>query len=259
MTIVGVTACAGGNTTETTGGTTGGDTTGGPAGDAASGVPAATASSATASSTVTYTTSPGPSPAPTPSASAEPPEFSATIASVSRDEVPYSWQPNCPVPLSRLRKITMTYWGFDDRAHTGEMVVNRDVADDVVSVFRKLYDQRYPIRRMESVDVYKGSDYDSIEADNTSAFNCRRATGSGSWSEHAYGRAVDLNPRENPFVYGDGSYAHKNARAYVGRPEKPGVIHAGDKVVRAFEKIGWGWGGYWSGYKDYQHFSASGR
>lgn len=154
----------------------------------------------------------------------------------------------------------MTYWGFDNRTHTGEMVVNRDVAEDVVSVFRKLYDQRFPIRRMELIDVYKGSDYDSIDADNTSAFNCRRATGSGNWSEHAYGRAIDLNPRENPFVYGDGSYAHENASAYVDRPlDKPGVINADDEVVRAFEEIGWGWGGYWSGYKDYQHFSKSGR
>ncbi|GIH73316.1 hypothetical protein Mth01_55690 [Sphaerimonospora thailandensis] len=152
----------------------------------------------------------------------------------------------------------MTYWGLDDRAHTGEMVVNAAVAEEVASVFRKLYDQRYPIRRMELVDAYKGSDYDSIDAGNTSAFNCRSATGSGNWSEHAYGRAIDLNPLENPFVYADGSHAHSNADEYVDRPKKPGVIHADDKVVRAFEEIGWGWGGYWSSYKDYQHFSKSG-
>ncbi|WP_405395084.1 M15 family metallopeptidase [Microbispora hainanensis] len=197
--------------------------------------------------------------APTPSPSGPPP-FSSKIENVSRDEVRYSWRPGCPVPLSGLRKITMTYWGFDGKAHTGTLVVNKKVAEDVASVFGKLYEMRYPIRRMVPVDVYKGSDYDSIDADNTSAFNCRNATGSGSWSNHTYGLAVDVNPRENPYVYADGSHAHRNADAFVDRPlKKPGVINSGDRVVRAFARIGWGWGGSWSGAKDYQHFSVNGR
>ncbi len=203
--------------------------------------------------------SPAPGNGPTPSPSGPPP-FSAKIDKVSRDDVRHSWRPGCPVPLSGLRKITMTYWGFDDQAHTGTLVVNKKVAEDVASVFGKLYDMRYPIRRMETVDVYKGSDNDSIDADNTSAFNCRSATGSSSWSNHAYGLAVDLNPRENPYVYANGSNAHRNADAFVDRPlKKPGVINSGDRVVRAFQQIGWGWGGSWSGAKDYQHFSVNGR
>ncbi len=172
----------------------------------------------------------------------------------------YSWRQGCPVPLNGLRMITMPHWGFDGKVHTGRLVVNQTVADDVVSVFKKLYGFRYPIRRMEPVDAYKGDDYASIDADNTSAFNCRAATGTTNWSEHAYGQAVDLNPLENPYVYANGSHAHRNADAYVKRPlHKPGVINAGDRVVRAFETISWGWGGYWSGAKDYQHFSKSGR
>ncbi|WP_433220715.1 M15 family metallopeptidase [Microtetraspora malaysiensis] len=179
---------------------------------------------------------------------------------MTRDQVRYSWRPGCPVQLSDLRMITMTHWGFDDKIHTGRLVVNKDVADDLVSVFKRLYGYRFPIKKMEPIDAYKGSDFDSIEANNTSAFNCRAATGSTSWSEHAYGRAIDINPRENPYVYADGSNAHRNADAYVKRPlDKPGVINPGDRVVRAFESIGWGWGGYWSGAKDLQHFSKSGR
>ncbi|WP_245655748.1 M15 family metallopeptidase [Microtetraspora fusca] len=179
---------------------------------------------------------------------------------MTRDQVRYSWRPGCPVEVSDLRMITMPHWGFDGKIHTGRLVVNKDVADDVVSVFKKLYGYRFPIRKMEPVDAYKGSDYDSIDAGNTSAFNCRSATGSTSWSEHAYGRALDLNPRENPYIYADGSNAHRNADAYVKRPlHKPGVINPGDRVVRAFAAIGWGWGGYWSGAKDLQHFSKSGR
>ncbi|GII56256.1 hypothetical protein Pth03_46450 [Planotetraspora thailandica] len=154
----------------------------------------------------------------------------------------------------------MTYWGFDGKAHTGKLVTNQSVTKDVISVFSKLYGYRFPIRRMQPVDAYKGSDDDSIDADNTSGFNCRSATGSNSWSEHAYGMAIDVNPRENPYVYADGSNQHRNADAFVRRPlKKPGVINAGDRVVRAFASVGWGWGGLWSGDKDYQHFSENGR
>jgi D-alanyl-D-alanine carboxypeptidase len=154
----------------------------------------------------------------------------------------------------------MTYWGFDKKPHQGQMVVHARAAKDIVKVFERLYDVRYPIRRMELVDKYKGSDFDSIEADNTSAFNCRNATGSSTWSQHAYGLAVDINPCENPYVTASGGVAHKDCVKYRNRDRRdPGVIHRGDKVVRAFASIGWGWGGLWSGTRDYQHFSSSGR
>ncbi|GIH93875.1 M15 family metallopeptidase [Planobispora siamensis] len=205
-------------------------------------------------------TSPPPSAAPTPTQSpAGPPPFSAKVSRIARERLEHSWRSGCPVPVRDLRLITMTYWGFDDRPHIGEMVVHEDVADDVVTIFRRLYGWRWPIYRMELVDVYKGDDFDSIEADNTSAFNCRPATGSSSWSKHAYGRAIDINPRENPYVSADGSFAHRNARRFVKRPvNAPGVINPGDRVVKAFARLGWEWGGSWSGTKDYQHFSKGG-
>jgi hypothetical protein len=171
-----------------------------------------------------------------------------------------SWHPGCPVSLSQLRAITLTYWGFDRRAHTGVLIVNADVARAVVSVFRQLYDARYPIRRMQPVDAYGGSDFRSIEADNTSSFNCRAATGSSHWSEHAYGHAIDIDPIENPYVDG-GSTSHAASRAYLDRSRhRPGMAYPGSVVVQAFAAAGWGWGGNWSGsVHDYQHFSASGR
>ncbi len=99
----------------------------------------------------------------------------------------------------------------------------------------------------------------SIEADNTSAFNCRPVAGMSRWSEHAYGRAIDLDPLENPYV-SDGTTSHSASRRYLDRSRQlNGMIHAGDAVVRAFASVGWGWGGSWTGTKDYQHFSASGR
>jgi hypothetical protein len=201
------------------------------------------------------------SPAGTPTTTtASPPKFSAKISKVAREQVKYSWRPGCPVPVGQLRLITMTYWGFDKKAHTGNMVVRQSLTKDVVQVFKKLYDWRYPIKRMELVDAYKADDYASIEADNTSAFNCRPATGSSSWSQHAYGQAIDINPRENPWVNADGTNDHRNADQFVKRPlHKPGVINPGDRVVKAFAHVGWGWGGSWSGAKDYQHFSSTGQ
>ncbi|MFD0901184.1 M15 family metallopeptidase [Actinomadura sediminis] len=188
-------------------------------------------------------------------------EFRAEVKEVTARDLPHSWREGCPVPPGDLRMIEMTYWGFDDRPHTGgRLVVNESAADDLVSVFRKLYQMRYPIDRMEPVDKYEGSDFDSIEANNTSAFNCRQATGSGSWSQHAYGLAVDINPCQNPYVSADGSIAHPDCVKYRNRDlDEPGMIHAGDDVVDAFADIGWGWGGTWTGAKDYQHFSSNGR
>jgi hypothetical protein len=170
-----------------------------------------------------------------------------------------SWHAGCPVPLSDLRLITLTYRGFDGRAHTGRLVANEDAAAALVAVFRRLYASGFPIRRMEPVDRYGGDDYRSIEADNTSAFNCRAATGSTSWSEHAYGRAIDVNPIENPYVSG-GATSHRASRPYLDRSRRrPGMAYEGGALVEAFRAAGWGWGGRWSGTKDYQHFSASGR
>jgi hypothetical protein len=171
-----------------------------------------------------------------------------------------SWRPGCPVPLSDLRLVRASHWGFDGRVHAGRIVVHREVARDVLGVLRRLYAARFPIRRMIPVDAYGASDFRSIEADNTSAFNCRPVEGTNRWSEHAYGRAIDLNPIENPYVYADGTTSHRASRPYLRRsPYRAGMAVEGGAVVRAFDAVGWGWGGRWPGVKDYQHFSASGR
>jgi hypothetical protein len=171
-----------------------------------------------------------------------------------------SWHRGCPVSLTQLRLLTLTYWGFDHRAHTGRLVVNEDVAAPVLRAMRRLYEARFPIRRMQLVDDYGGSDFRSIEADNTSAFNCRVATGSTHWSEHAYGHAIDVNPIENPYVDG-GQTDHAASRPYLDRSRhRPGMAYPGGVLVTTFSSIGWGWGGAWAGsVHDYQHFSLSGR
>jgi hypothetical protein len=170
-----------------------------------------------------------------------------------------SWRPGCPVALRDLRLVTASHWDFAGRVRTGRVIVHRDVASDVLGVLRRLYAARFPLRRMVPVDAYGGSDFRSIEADNTSAFNCRYVDGTRRWSEHAYGRAIDVNPIENPFVSG-GRTSHPASVPFLERTRcRAGMACPGNVLVRAFAAIGWGWGGNWAGVKDYQHFSASGR
>lgn len=170
-----------------------------------------------------------------------------------------SWREECPVTVEELAYLTLTHYGFDGRHHTGEMIVNAAVADDVVAVFRKLHEARFPIEQMrviraEEIDAHPTGDFN-----DTTAFVCRPAVGSSSWSQHAFGLAIDVNPFHNPYVRDD-LVLPELASAYVDRSEiRPGMIIEGDIVTQAFDAIGWGWGGRWSSLDDWMHFSSNGR
>jgi hypothetical protein len=180
-------------------------------------------------------------------------------ARVRRRITGVSWHRGCPVSRGRLRYVRVTHYDFRGRVRTGELIVNASALRPLRPAFARLYHARFPIRRMRLVDDYAASDYRSIEADNTSAFNCRRVTGGSRWSEHAYGRAIDVNPIENPYV-STGHTAHRRSRRYLDRSRhRRGMAYRGGALVRAFRRAGWGWGGSWSNPKDYQHFSATGR
>lgn len=202
-----------------------------------------------------------PSSTPVPETPAAP--FRSTVEAIdaaTEARMTASWRPGCPVPLDALRLLKVTYWGFDGQPRQGELVVHADEADDVVSVFRQLHEVRFPIEQMRLVDEFGGDDDRSMAANNTSAFNCRRATGSGRWSEHAYGRAVDVNPVQNPYVTRSGAVLPPAGAGHTRRdPATPGLVTSAGPVVAAFSAIGWAWGGTWSSGKDYQHFSATGR
>jgi hypothetical protein len=197
---------------------------------------------------------------PTPQAA---PTFRGSIATgrdAVRSKVRWSWRQGCPVGPVELRLLRADYWGFDKRVHRGELIVHRDHARRVLVVLGKLFKAGYPIERLKVVDAYRADDDRSMAADNTSGFNCRRVSGSSSWSEHAFGRAVDLNPLRNPYVTRGGRVSPPAGRPYANRARRAaGMIHANDLVVRAFAAAGWRWGGYWSGSRDYQHFSSTGR
>lgn len=169
-----------------------------------------------------------------------------------------TWRASCPVSADELSYVTTSFWGFDARPHTGELLVHRSVAHDIVTVFRSLYRARWPIEEMRITRMRELNAPPSGDGNNTGAFVCRPARLSSAWSEHAYGLAVDVNPFHNPYVR-DRLVLPERALAYGNRSwRRPGMIFRGDVVTRAFARIGWGWGGDWGSAKDWMHFSRSG-
>lgn len=171
---------------------------------------------------------------------------------------PSSWRPGCPVPLSSLRYMRLSYLGFDGSENLGELVVNEQDVTAVAIAFKLMWDDGFRIERMQLVDDFGGDDGASMAANNTSAFNCRQVSGGSRWSEHSYGRAIDINPVQNPWV-GSQRFEPAAAAAFLDRSDlRPGMLAEGWPAVRAFDRIGWGWGGRWTSTRDYQHVSASG-
>jgi len=185
--------------------------------------------------------------------------YAATIGAVPADVLARStWQPACPVKATDLRYLTMSFWGFDGRAHTGEMLVNASGAAGITKVFGQLFAARFPLEEMRVTGPAELTAPPTGDGNSTSAFVCRPARGQTTWSAHAYGLAVDVNPFCNPYTQGD-LVLPELASAYVDRSRvRPGMVLAGDATVRAFAAIGWSWGGSWRSPKDRMHFTATG-
>jgi len=168
-----------------------------------------------------------------------------------------SWRPGCPVPLEDLRYLRLTYLGYDNKFHKGEMVVHSQVAHEVTAIFKELYEREFPIEKMKLIDSYNGSDGKSMADNNTSAFNCRNVAGTNKLSKHAYGLAIDINPVVNPYVRGS-KVSPSKGRAYLDRKlGSPGMIIRNGPCYSSFVSRGWTWGGNWNSVKDYQHFQKS--
>ncbi|MGK2928141.1 MAG: M15 family metallopeptidase [Acidimicrobiales bacterium] len=184
-------------------------------------------------------------------------EFAFTVDPAPADVVARStWSEACPVDLDQLRYMTLPFWGFDGLLHTGELLVHADAVAVVVAGFSALFDRRFPIESMQITTVAGLDAPMTGDGNNTSAFVCRPSRGSTSWSEHARGRAVDINPFHNPYVKGD-LVLPELASIYADRGAlRPGMLTADD--VAGFTSAGWGWGGGWHSLKDHMHLSADG-
>lgn len=169
-----------------------------------------------------------------------------------------SYKEDCRVPYEELRYVRVTHMGFDGKPHTGELIVNKMIAEDVVEIFRELYRQKYPIERLELVDEYAADDNLSMAANNSSAFNYRVIEGTDRISLHGYGLAIDINPLYNPFIHkvnGKLTVTPVNGAHYADRTLNcPYFIQVGDVCYQAFVKRGFTWGGEWSDHQDFQHF-----
>jgi len=173
------------------------------------------------------------------------------------------WHAGCPVSLTALRLLSVTYVDFAGKVQTGDLVVNRSAAAPLARVFRRLYELRFPIRHLRFGETYVPQRSQPADGDISGSFECRRAvpspcgSGTGHWSNHAYGLAFDLNPIENPYT-GCGRTRERASLPYLNRAKiRKGMVTPA--VVRAFRSVGWGWGGSWAGStKDYMHFSWNG-
>ncbi len=145
-----------------------------------------------------------------------------------------TWNLNCPVAPYQLRAVTLSYWDFSGLPHFGQLtlLINKSLAKQVLAIFQTLYQHQFP-----------------IDANNTSAYNCRSIRGiTGIYSEHSYGRAIDINSVQNPIsIWKDDKYLDRS-RVYEGMITPDGI------VVKTFQKYGWTWGGSWNSPKDYMHF-----
>ncbi len=180
------------------------------------------------------------------------------VRRVTAEEIPYTYRPGCPVGPTALRLVRVPYYDWRGVPRHGSLVARTSAVADLKRVFRKAFADRFPIRRMNPVDVYRGSDIRAMAADNTSAFNCRKVTGNPyRLSQHSYGNAIDINTVENPYVTSSRVYP-RSGRTFLdrSRPRK-GMILRRSSVARMMSKQGWRWGARWA-HPDYQHFSSNG-
>ena len=188
--------------------------------------------------------------------------FTASITplpdSLKQKMIGVSWHDGCPVPLDALALLKVRYRANSGFTKMGKLIIAADVAESLAGALEEVYRQGFRIEKIQPVYKFGGSDADSMRANNTSAFNCRRSTGGSKWSEHSKGLAIDINPVTNPYVSSGGSVQPTEGQRYTDRS----IVVKGTvtpEIAAIFGRYGWQWGGDWSSAKDYQHFSTTGR
>lgn len=169
-----------------------------------------------------------------------------------------SYKTDCTIPRDELRLVNVLYYGFDGETHDGELIVNEKIAQDIVEIFKELYDNKYPIEKIQLIDAYDSDDEASMEDNNTSAFNYRTISNSDTLSNHSLGLAIDINPLYNPYVKtvnGEVTCEPANGTEYMDRTQEfEHKIDENDLCYQLFIEHGFTWGGSWDYAKDYQHF-----
>ena len=153
-----------------------------------------------------------------------------------------------------LSMLTVTHIDFDGNYQLGHIIVATAIADEVIEIFQEIFEARFPIHSIIPISYFDGSDYHSMAANNSHAFNFRYIAGTTTLSRHARGMAIDINPVQNPYIRGDTIWPADGIH-YLDRTNiRPGMVTPGDAVYTAFTSRGWTWGGNWRNPIDYHHF-----
>ena len=182
--------------------------------------------------------------------------LNAVVKPTTAADVATTYRGGCPVGPSRLRTVSMNFYGTDKRMHRGVMVIRTDLTGEVKEAFGRALGVRFPLARMRNPNAYGGNDPKQMRADNTSGFNCRKVVGNPyRQSPHSYGIAIDVNPRQNPYRDPTGRWWPENGTSYIDRtPRRGGMLSSRSTLVRALQADDFFWGGRWSPGRDYQHF-----
>ncbi len=161
----------------------------------------------------------------------------------------------CPLSPQQLTHIQVPYWGFDNKAHTGILVVNHNIADETQAIFKKIYAQKFPIEKIKPLENYGNNEEKAMEDNDTFAYHCKKmASNPNRFSMHAYGLAIDINPLLNPYL-SKNKLLPLNGEKYLVREQLiPGMISPKTSIYKIFTENNWTWGGDWRTIKDYHHF-----
>jgi hypothetical protein len=186
--------------------------------------------------------------------------INAVITPTTSEEVAKTYHEGCPVGPSKLRTVTMNFYGLDKQMHRGLLIVRSDFTTEVIRSFETSLQHRFRIAKMKNPNVYDGNDPVQMEANNTSAFNCRKVVGNPyKQSPHSYGTSIDVNPVQNPYRDVKGKWWPDNGKPYIDRtPLRSGMLNKNSDLTQKLRAYDFFWGGLWSPGKDYQHFEYRG-
>lgn len=182
--------------------------------------------------------------------------LNAVVTATTAAEVAKTYRAGCPVGPSRLRTVTMNFYGRDKSIHRGVVIIRSDLTTEMTRAFNAALTHRFPIAKMDNPNVYGGNDPRQMEANNTSGFNCRKVVGNPyAQSPHSYGFAIDVTPVQNPYRDRNGTWWPSNGRSYIDRsPRRFEMLTYSSYLTTQLRRDGFFWGGLWSPGRDYQHF-----
>jgi hypothetical protein len=186
-----------------------------------------------------------------------PTQIFQAIQSDPEQDIIRSWKSDCPLPAKKLAYIQVRHWNFKDKLETGELIVNVDVTEEILDIFREQFESKFPIEKMQLIDSYDADDDRSMSANNSSAFCSRAITAKpGAYSKHSFGTAIDINPLQNPYINeAKKIVAPTEGKKYEDRSlQEKGMITKESSCYKSFNERGWKWGGNWNDPIDYQHF-----